>query len=546
MVASAWSGDEPSVRILDLRLERVVWNQRITDAADTAVSPGGNRIAVATHGKGAVFDVETGKREFELEGSGSSPEIPGQVSWSPDGRYLAMTSMDEPPRIYAETGTLVSVLSGHMGYLMSVAWSPRSPSPGAARLVTGGSEGAAKVWDVRGRDVKLVQSLSAPDMHGGVRGVAFSADGTRVMAGDDEFSAVKVWDVSRNGDAEWTNLRSSGSVVFTPDDRLVATTPDGTALAVWDVQSRREVLTIDPAAIGFINAVDVSPDGRMIAAGGWVRRYPDPNGEPAGAWDAATGRELFRVGHRLDVNDVAFSRDGEHVVTASWDGTAKIVDRSGRVIRVLREDNVIRNPGEDGGYAVSAARFSSDGRLIATAAFYSSGSHSSGTKNPHVKIWDRESGTVIRTIKGASSVDFDPTGPRMVMAVGQRAEIWDVESFKRVAVLVGPAQDIRVIAFSRDGSLVATGRDDGTIQLFDADPGREHLVLPGHACAISGLAFSSDGTKLASTDDCDDLQIWALDLDDLLMIARRKVTRPLTDEECLQYLHVEPSRCDER
>ena len=47
------------------------------------------------------------------------------------------------------------------------------------------------------------------------------------------------------------------------------------------------------------------------------------------AWDTSTGQELFRIGHELDVNSVAFSPDGEFLVTAGWGGTAKIVDRSG-------------------------------------------------------------------------------------------------------------------------------------------------------------------------------------------------------------------------
>jgi hypothetical protein len=65
------------------------------------------------------------------------------------------------------------------------------------------------------------------------------------------------------------------------------------------------------------------------------------------------------------------------------------------------------------------------------------------------------------------------------------------------------------------------------------------LALPGNACAISGLAFSPDGTKLVSS-ACDGVRIWALDIDDLLAIAQQNVTRSLTDEECLQYLHTDP------
>jgi hypothetical protein len=53
------------------------------------------------------------------------------------------------------------------------------------------------------------------------------------------------------------------------------------------------------------------------------------------------------------------------------------------------------------------------------------------------------------------------------------------------------------------------------------------------------VAFSPDGTKLASASPCGGLRIWALDIGDLLEIARREVPRALTDEECRQYLHLD-------
>jgi WD40 repeat protein/DNA-binding SARP family transcriptional activator len=528
MVAAAWSEGRRSIQVVDLPAVRVVWTHRITvalaEAADTALSPDGDHIAVTiTAVDGAVFDLETGERAFGLK-TGGNVGVPLPVSWSPDGQFIATGGADGMARVWdAETGSLRFTLTGHTGFVWSVAWSPDS-----SHLATGGGE--VKVWDI-GADVQEVQSLSAGEMRSGIWGLAFSADGTEVMAGG---TTVKVWDLGRNGDAEWANVpsvRSAGNpsaapiAEFLSDGRVVTPSRDGEVLTVRDVRTSRALRAIAPVAIGHIFALDVSPDGREIAAGGGAAVGRDFGGEVVGVWDAATGEERFRVRHRLDVLAVAFSPDGEHMVSAGW-AAAKVVDEQGRLVRVLEEKD---------GFLIYQVGFSSDGRLIATAA----GSY--GNEEGHVTIWDWERGTIVRRIEDASGVEFDPSGPRMVTVVGGQAEIRDVESRRPTAVLAGPSDDISAMAFSPDGALVVTGRSDGTVRVFDASTGDQRLVLPGNACGVSDVAFSPDGTKLASTSGCDGVRIWALDIDDLLEIARRNVTRSLTDEECRQYLHVE--RC---
>jgi WD40 repeat protein/DNA-binding SARP family transcriptional activator len=514
--------DDSMIRVLDLRKDRVAWMHVTTGSpGDTALSPNGKRLATITGGNaGKVFDLETGDRAFRLR-TGSSDL---HVAWSPDGRFIATTASFGPPRLWdAQTGELVSTLTGHTGLVTSVAWSRDS-----SRLVTGGRE--VRVWKI-GVDVVEVQSLSAPEMSSGVAGVAFSRGGTRVMAGAADFKAVKIWDLGLNGDAEWVNLPWSGSsgdndtdvlAEFMREGRIVTTS--ARELTIWDVQRRQALRRIAPRAFLSIYALDVSPNGREIAAGGGYPTGPrDFGGHAVGVWNAATGQELFQVWHALDVLDVAFSPDGEHMVSAGYRESAKVVDGEGRVIRVLKEEKGLR---------IEDVAFSSDGRLVATAAWSDEGGE-------HVRIWDWETHTLVRTIKGASLVEFDPSGPGMVTVLGGRAEITDPESGRRVAVLAAPSSDISALAFSPDGSLVATGHADGAVRLFDGDTGRQRWTLPGNACAVDDLSFSPDGTKLASTSSCDGVRVWALDIDDLLEIARQNVTRSLTDEECLQYLHMD-------
>ncbi len=364
----------------------------------------------------------------------------------------------------------------------------------------------------------------------------------RVMAGDAGISAVQVWDLGPTGDAEWANLPAPGypAAEFMPDGRRVVTTsweggvePGGEdppiAVTIWDPQTGRDQRTIGPPTDYFrFQSFDVSPDGSAMALGGGSDLEGYGGASAGRAWDTSTGEELWRIGHDLAVNEVTFSPDGEYLATAAWEGTTKIVDRSGRVIRVLR------GPGD---YFFSDVAFSSDGRLVATA-------EGRGSVD-RVRVWEWARGEVVLTIDAEgpyAQVDFDPNGPRVVLSGSDGlAEIWDVESGERVAVLAGPPGGVKDVAFSPDGSRIAVASVDGLVRLFDADTGAPRLSLRGPGCAVEGVAFSPDGMKLASTSWCDGVRIWALDIDDLLEIARREAGRSLTVEECRQYLHVD--RC---
>ena len=60
-----------------------------------------------------------------------------------------------------------------------------------------------------------------------------------------------------------------------------------------------------------------------------------------------------------------------------------------------------------------------------------------------------------------------------------------------------------------------------------------------HDSGVTGVAFSPDGKRLAASSNDGTVRIYALPLEDILAMAKSRVTRTLTTDECRKYLHVE-------
>ena len=75
----------------------------------------------------------------------------------------------------------------------------------------------------------------------------------------------------------------------------------------------------------------------------------------------------------------------------------------------------------------------------------------------------------------------------------------------------GHTDTVVCLAFSPDGLPLASGSDDRTIKLWDAQTGHERLSLTGHTEALIDLAFVPDGTALVSVSSAGGLKIWRAD-----------------------------------
>ena len=188
--------------------------------------------------------------------------------------------------------------------------------------------------------------------------------------------------------------------------------------------------------------------------------------------------------------------------------------------------------------AVSGVDLNADGSQVALAMKLDR-----GDVGGSAQLWDWASHKVLLMLNGdhleVSQVALSPDGKQLATAGSSppfAIRMWDARSGKETATLFGHPGGILALAYSADGKRLATGGYYNSAKVWGTDDGRELLDLPRNAGTVLSVAFSPDGKRLAIAGNDWKVRIYALDPEDLLTLARSRLTRGLTEEECRSYL----------
>jgi caspase domain-containing protein/WD40 domain-containing protein len=279
--------------------------------------------------------------------------------------------------------------------------------------------------------------------------------------------------------------------------RLAVTGSADKTVLVWSLTDGKLLQTIrmpaGPGNIGKIYAVAMSPDGDLIAIGGWTI---DATGYPIYLFETRTGKMTARIADVFaTTHSLAFSSDGRYLAAGLFDRNGlRVFDRDRQWTEVFRDTNY-----DD---SIHGLTFAVDGRL-ATAS-----------TDGKVRLYDRDFKLAVPPKKAPDGgrlfrIAFSPDGTVLAVGYSDAATV-DLFDGHSLAPLPRPNVDglrngtLSSVTWSKDGkTLYAGGQyDDGRGRpvLAWANAGQgERRALPAGTSTVSNLAALRDGQLLVAT-----------------------------------------------
>jgi WD40 repeat protein len=445
------------------------------DPHRTVFDPSGQQLAAISQipARLTIWNVEGGTLELSLVLEGE----PMGLEWSPSGRLVAVSGNRTPRLIDAATGDTVMTLQGQNTFVWDLAFHPTGD-----RLAGPGFFADTLIWDIAPAIRREVASLATP--YAGFGGMAYTVDGARIMvnaAHPERGATVALLDPDTGVVlAEIPHQHRGdfpvGPRLF-PDAGLVGSVNSDGSAALHDTQTLEKVVSLPD---GFF-ALAVSRDGTRV-----LLNPIDNEGEAVvatvGSWE--TWATLDQPQFQIPPQYAFFDPTGDRLMADD-----RLIDvTTGKIVADVAALNVAAG----GSGNLFFGRFSPDGKQV---VFH--------TATGGLLLLD------VEALEGGADM--------------QQALLWETTAHSSATLWS---------YFSTDGTLIATMGLDSQLKVWDTATG---ALVADLGAFVWGHAFHPDGEHLIAGDTEGTIQILTLNIDELIDIAKSRITRSFTANECATY-----------